>query len=237
MRFEETLGKRKFTLVKSLDPDKPEPDTINNPSFEDIKEALEAFNFEEWNYLILSPDKPFKNNVFLQVGTADRKNLDGTPVREYDLETRFVNKEINQYAMTTADKQTVLDLFQDYLNQKVLGLMVGWKDITASLDESYLVACLELTDDGVVNYKVWRDHTDKKLYVTVNFEEADDVHYTMLYSEWEKFLQHVVKSDSLADLKKYFAGKRFYDFYFAIQKLKLKFTVVDFWAGPEDERE
>ena len=50
-----------FTLITNME-GKGET-RIQNPSVKDICKALDAFDFNKWNYIVLEPTEPIDNSV------------------------------------------------------------------------------------------------------------------------------------------------------------------------------
>ncbi len=45
---------------------------------------------------------------------------------------------------------------------------------------------------NIVDYVFWRDKNGVAVGVTINFEMANDFHYELLMSDWNKFLEEVL---------------------------------------------
>lgn len=124
-----------FTLITNME-GKGET-RIQNPSVKDICKALDAFDFNKWNYIVLEPTEPIDNSVYLLVGTCCRRDEDGNVIKSYDAEMRleYDDDGFRQYAITTDDLDKVKGWVEAYLLEGRLPNLSSWTDITEDLEK------------------------------------------------------------------------------------------------------
>ena len=64
--------------------------------------------------------------------------------------------------------------------------------------------------NSVVNYVIWMDKDSAAVGVSINFETANDFHYELLITEWNKFLKEVLNDDNPINTERIF--KEFINF-------------------------
>ena len=84
-----------------------------------------------------------------------------------------------------------------------------------------------------VFFKIWHDEAGKAVGATVDFETANDYHYEMPISEWNKFLEKVLSvkdaDKATAAFQKYLAtNKGLFDFESDLQMRGIGFQKIFF---------
>jgi len=92
-----------------------------------LEDIINSFKPGVWDFLVLSPDKPVQNSIFLQVGAPD-KSGDNKYVVEMVFKTSY--NQYKMYRYYTDDKKLVLQYLTDYLEKQQVPDISGWDDVT-----------------------------------------------------------------------------------------------------------
>ena len=92
-----------------------------------FKEIINSFSADEWDFMVLSTDKPINDCTFIQAG-APQEIVDF----QYVVEVGINNKKsgLRVYRMYTEDKNEVLQYFVDYWKEQKIPDISSWSDVT-----------------------------------------------------------------------------------------------------------
>jgi hypothetical protein len=92
-----------------------------------FEEIIDNFSPNEWDFMVLSPDKPINYCTFIQVGAPDE-------ITDYHftIEIGFYNDEdgLIMYRFYTLDKNFVLQCFNDYWRDQKIPDYSKWEDVS-----------------------------------------------------------------------------------------------------------
>lgn len=148
-------------------------------------ESMEAYlqRLEEEDYIILIPDEPLEQSVFLQMKLEPNHGYRVEIRFEYEDETAF-----KQYSIDTLQMNEVEQWFAHYY-QGVLPNLEQWNDITPYLKTYYYNAEIGLTKDEV--HPSYGEHFQEGFYYSIAEYHApfgNDTGFDMM-NEVERFLQ------------------------------------------------
>lgn len=103
-------------------------DEINEALFHQV---LNSFSSDDWDFMVLSPNKPINNNTFIQVGSPQ-----AITKFKFTLETGFDdgNGNLKMYRCHIENKDVVLQYVIDYWDKQQVPDISFWQDITHEMN-------------------------------------------------------------------------------------------------------
>ncbi|MEI5994689.1 hypothetical protein [Candidatus Enterococcus mansonii] len=89
-----------------------------------IKKIIDDFNIEEDSFLVLQPESPIKNSLYMQVQSPLDENI--------PIEIRFIytNGVMKHFRNESLDKQTIYQYLVDYWAKEEVPNIESWIDIS-----------------------------------------------------------------------------------------------------------